>query len=118
MRSLAAAIARIVRGRLTNPKWLKGQMRHGYRGAAEMAQGLDSLFAFAATTKAVRGDQFEAVFDATLGDDDVLNFLRQKNPDAAVAMADRFNDAIRRDFWKPRRNSVGAILEETRGVRS
>ncbi len=117
VRSLGAAIARIVRGRLTNPKWLKGQMRHGYRGAAEMAQGLDSLFAFAATTKAVRGDQFEAVFDATLGDDDVLNFLRQNNPDAAVAMADRFNDAISRNFWKPRRNSVGAILEETRGGR-
>lgn len=116
VRTLAAAIARIVRGRLTNPKWLTGQMRHGYRGAAEMAQGLDSLFAFAATTKSVRGDQFEAVFDATLGNGEVLDFLRKHNPDAAVAMAARFDDAIRRDFWKPRRNSVGAILEEARGV--
>ena len=116
VRKLHTAIARIVRGRLTNPRWIAGQMRHGYRGAAELAQGVDALFAFAATTRAVRGDQFEAVFDAMLGTPDVLDFMRRNNPAAAEALAQRFDDAIRRGFWQPRRNSVAAVLAEARGV--
>lgn len=116
VRTLDAAIARIVRGRVTNPRWIAGQMRHGYRGAAELAQAVDALFAFAATTNAVRGDQFEAAFDAMLGTPDVLEFLRANNPAAAEALADRFDDAIRRGFWQPRRNSVAAVLAEARGA--
>lgn len=116
VRTLHAAIARIVRGRLTNPRWIAGQMRHGYRGAAELAQAVDALFAFAATTNAVRGDQFEATFDAMLGSPDVLDFLRRSNPAAAEALAARFDEAIRRGFWQPRRNSVAAVLAEARGV--
>jgi cobaltochelatase CobN len=118
VRTLDAAIARIVRGRLTNPRWIAGQMRHGYRGAAELAQAVDALFAFAATTDAVRGDQFEATFDAMLGAPDVMAFLRANNPAAAAALAARFDDAIRRGFWQPRRNSVAALLAEARGVPS
>lgn len=115
VRTLQAAIARIVRGRVTNPRWIAGQMRHGYRGAAELAQAVDALYAFAATTDAVRGDQFEAAFDAMLGTQEVLDFVRQNNPAAAEALAKRFDDAIRRGFWQPRRNSVSAVLAEIRG---
>lgn len=116
VRTLEAAIARVVRGRITNPRWIAGQMRHGYRGAAELAQAVDALFAFAATTNAVRGDQFESAYDAILGDAEVLQFLRDNNPAAADALAARFDDAIRRGFWKPRRNSVAAVLGELRGA--
>ena len=31
-------VARVLRARATNPRWLAGQMRHGYRGAAEIAE--------------------------------------------------------------------------------
>src|SRR5262249_25595719 len=37
-RSLAAALARIVRARAVNPRFIAGQMRHGPRGAAELAE--------------------------------------------------------------------------------
>ena len=46
-------IARALRGRAANPRWLAGQMRHGHRGAAEIAQSLDNLYTFAALTDAV-----------------------------------------------------------------
>lgn len=118
VRTLQAAVARIVRGRLTNPRWIAGQMRHGYRGAAELAQAVDALYAFAATTDAVRGDQFEAAFDAMLGTPAVFDFMRTNNPAAAEALAQRFDDAIRRGFWQPRRNSVTTLLAEARGVTS
>ena len=36
------------------PKWIAGVMRHGYKGAFEIAATVDYLFAFAATTGAVK----------------------------------------------------------------
>jgi cobalamin biosynthesis Mg chelatase CobN len=69
------------------------------------AQSLDNLFAFAALTDAVRSDQFDLMFDATLGDDDVRAFLVRANPPAAGHMARLFEEAARRGFWRSRRNS-------------
>ncbi len=113
VRTLAGEIARVVRGRATNPRWIAGQMRHGHRGAAEIAETVANLVAFAATTDAVRPAQFEQMFDATLGDDRVRSFLVGANPAAAAAVARSFDQAIRRGYWPTRRNSVAGRIAET-----
>ena len=111
VRTLVEEIARIVRGRAANPAWIEGMMRHGYRGAAEVTRSVEGLFAFAATLPARLDPQFDALFDATLGDDIVDAFLRQENPSAREAMAARFDEAVKRDLWRPRRNSVATMRE-------
>jgi cobaltochelatase CobN len=40
----------------------------------------------------------------------VLDFIRVNNPDALKEMADRFDEAIRRDLWQPRLNSTKDVL--------
>jgi len=112
VRSLEQEIARSLRGRATNPRWLAGQMRHGWRGAAEIAQSLDNLYAFAALTDAVRSEQFDLLFHATLGDDVVRAFLVAANSPATRHMAKTFDEAARRGYWNSRRNSSAAILAE------
>jgi hypothetical protein len=102
VRHLAEEVARVVRARAANPRWIEGQMRHGWRGAAELAQAVDALFAFAATMGSLRGDPFQILFDSYLGDDRVRDFLTQANPEAAHAIARRFDDAIARGMWQPR----------------
>ena len=47
-RPLSHEISRVVRGRAANPKWIAGVMRHGYKGAFEIAATVDYLFGFAA----------------------------------------------------------------------
>ena len=89
IRTLGQEIARALRGRAANPRWLQGQMRHGHRGAAEIAQSLDNLYCFAALTDAVASAQFDLMFDATLGDDVVRAFLVGANRQAACHMAGR-----------------------------
>lgn len=111
VRTLAEEIARIVRARAVNPKWIEGVMRHGYKGAFEMAATLDYLFAFAATTDAVKHHQFDMLYDAYLSDTDVLTFIRENNPAALREMAARFCEALDRNLWKPRRNSIRLELE-------
>ncbi len=113
-RTLSAALARIVRGRAVNPRFIAGQMRHGPRGAAELAETVDRLIAFAATTDAVAGELFDLLHEAYVADPAVRAFLLRENPQAAAAIADRLDAARRRGLWHPRRNDVDAGLAALR----
>jgi cobaltochelatase CobN len=110
VRTLAQEIARVVRARATNPRWIEGQMRHGHRGAAEIAGTIDRLYALAVLSDAVSNQHFELLFEATLGTPSVRDFLIDANPMAARAIAKRFEEALARGFWRSRRNSTHACL--------
>jgi cobaltochelatase CobN len=113
-RALSAALARIVRARAINPRFIAGQMRHGYRGAAEFAETVDRLVAFAETTDAVASELFDLLHAAYVADAAVRDFLCRENPQAAAAIAARLDAARRRGFWHPRRNDVDAGLAALR----
>jgi cobaltochelatase CobN len=106
IRSLEEEIGRVVRGRVVNPKWIAGMMRHGYKGAFEIAATVDYLFAFAATTGAVRSQHFEAVYRAFVLDETVRAFLENANRLAFEDLQDRLRNAIDRGYWQPRSNSA------------
>ena len=106
MRTLAEEIARVVRGRAANPRWLEGQMRHGFRGAAEIASTLDQMALFAHLAGAVESRHFDLYYDATLGDDAVRRFIEQANPEAAAMMRQRFQQLRDAGHWTTRRNSA------------
>ena len=116
VRLLGEEIGRVVRGRAANPKWIAGVMRHGYKGAFEMAATVDYLFAFAATTNAVGDRHFDALFEAYLQEGEVVRFLRENNPAALREMAARFKEAIRRGLWHPAANAVHGELEAILGA--
>jgi cobaltochelatase CobN len=106
VRGLGEEIARVVRGRAANPKWIAGMARHGYKGAFEIAATVDYLFAFAATTDAVADHHFDALYDAYVADAGVAGFMADANPAALAEMAARFREAIDRGLWSPRSNSA------------
>jgi cobaltochelatase CobN len=110
IRTLREEIGRIVRGRAANPRWIAGIMRHGYKGAAEIAATVDYLFAFAATARAVDHAHFDALYEAYLGDNAVRDFMLAHNPDALIETRRRFREAIERGLWQPRRNSIREAL--------
>ncbi|MGR4843166.1 cobaltochelatase subunit CobN [Rhizobium sp. LARHSG275] len=112
IRSLEEEIGRVVRGRVVNPKWIAGVMRHGYKGAAEIAATVDYLFAFAATTGAVGEHHFEAVYQAFVADPGVRDFMIEKNPAAFGEMKKRLLEAIDRSLWTPRSNSARFDLNQ------
>jgi cobaltochelatase CobN len=114
VRTLAEEISRVLRARATNPQWLAGMMRHGHSGAAEIAETVDNLFAFAALTNEVEARHFDSLFDAVCGNEEVRSFLQQQNPRAARAIAEKFSEAEQRGFWSSRRNSTAAILADMR----
>jgi cobaltochelatase CobN len=112
IRALDEEIGRVVRARVVNPKWINGVRRHGYKGAFEIAATVDYLFAFAATTGAVRDHHFDAVYDAFIRDDEVRDFIEDANPHALKDIADKLVEAVDRKLWSPKSNSAKFKLEE------
>jgi cobaltochelatase CobN len=117
IRTLREEIGRIVRGRAANPKWIAGVMRHGYKGAFEIAATVDYLFAFAATARVVEDHHFEALYDAYIADERVRGFIGEANPAALREIAERFAEAIERGLWRPARNSAQSEIEALRAGR-
>ncbi|HEX3215819.1 MAG TPA: cobaltochelatase subunit CobN [Aestuariivirgaceae bacterium] len=113
-RTLEEEIARVMRARVVNPKWIAGMMRHGYKGAFEIAATVDYMFAFAATTGAVQSHHFDLAYDAYLGAGDVRAFLADNNPAALAEIAARFAEAVERGLWSPRSNSAWRDLQHLR----
>ncbi|HEV2301454.1 MAG TPA: cobaltochelatase subunit CobN [Stellaceae bacterium] len=112
IRSLSEELGLVVRGRAANPRWIRGIMRHGYKGAAEIAATVDYLYAFAATSRAVEDAHFEALYEAYILDDEVREFIAAHNAPALVETSRRFLEAIERGLWRPRRNSAAESLRE------
>jgi cobaltochelatase CobN len=113
-RTLSSALARIVRARAVNARFIAGQMRHGPRGAAELAETVDRLADFAATTDAVASGLFDLLYDAYVADPEVCAFLLRENPQAAAAIAERLDAVRRRGLWHPHRNDIDAGLTALR----
>ncbi|MBD2108136.1 cobaltochelatase subunit CobN [Nodosilinea sp. FACHB-13] len=120
VRSLEAEIAKVYRSRVVNPKWIEGVMRHGYKGAFEMAATVDYLFAYDATARCVADHMYEGVAQAYLLDPTVQAFVQTSNPWALRDMAERLLEANQRGLWATARtemlDSLRQIANQAEGV--
>ncbi|MCY7272488.1 MAG: cobaltochelatase subunit CobN, partial [Phormidesmis sp. CAN_BIN44] len=100
VRQLSEEISRVYRSRVVNPKWIAGAMRHGYKGAFEMAATLDYLFAYDATTNCVQDFMYQGIAETYLFDSTVQEFIQENNPWALRDMSERLLEAHQRGLWK------------------
>ncbi|MEO0845817.1 MAG: cobaltochelatase subunit CobN [Cyanobacteria bacterium J06648_1] len=100
VRKLEEEIARVYRSRVVNPKWIAGVMRHGYKGAFEMAATVDYLFAYDATANCVADHMYQGVAEAYVFDRQVQEFIQTKNPWALRDMSERLLEAHQRGLWQ------------------
>ncbi|WP_284415702.1 cobaltochelatase subunit CobN [Acidovorax sp. SUPP3334] len=113
IRTLKEEIGRVVRSRVTNPKWIDGAKRHGYKGAFEMAATVDYLFGFDATTRQVSDHHYTLVADAYVLDAGTRDFVRDHNPAALRDMLERLLEAMQRGLWQepgPYRQALEDLL--------
>ena len=110
-RTLAEEIARVMRSRVVNPKWIDGVKRHGYKGAFEIIATVDYMFAFAATTGAVKTHHFDLAFAAFVEDEATRQFMIDSNRFGYDELIGKFNEAKSRGLWTPRSNAAHAWLD-------
>ncbi|NES79013.1 MULTISPECIES: cobaltochelatase subunit CobN [unclassified Okeania] len=120
VRQLKEQIARVYRSRVVNPKWIAGVMRHGYKGAFEMAATIDYLFAYDATAKCVEDFMYQGVAETYIFDENVQSFIQGKNPWALRDMAERLLEANQRGLWQSANQKIldklQAIALEAEGI--
>ncbi|MBF1999735.1 MAG: cobaltochelatase subunit CobN [Synechococcales cyanobacterium M58_A2018_015] len=120
LRHLRQEIARVYRSRVVNPKWIAGVMRHGYKGAFELAATVDYLFAYDATARCVEDYMYQGVAAAYLLDATVQQFLQQHNPWALRDMAERLLEAHQRGLWQdvtqPTLEQLRALIHQAEAV--
>jgi cobaltochelatase CobN len=96
---LKEELAKVYRSRVINPKWIEGVMRHGYKGAFEMAATVDYLFAYDATTHCIEDHMYQGIAEHYLFAPEVQAFIQAKNPWALRDMAERLLEAHQRRLW-------------------
>jgi cobaltochelatase CobN len=115
VRSLSEEVARVVRTRVLNPKWISAMTRHGYKGAFELAATVDYLYGYDATAHVVEDWMYERVTAAYIADPEIRKFLQASNPWALRAMAERLLEAAARGLWQAsdgaRQTLRSAVLE-------
>ncbi len=119
IRSLQQEIARVIRARAANPKWIAAARRHGYKGAFEMAATVDYLFAYDATAHVVQDHQYALLAEAYLLDPENRQFLQRHNPEAMSEMSERLLEAMDRGLWQnpgPYRQAVQDAWHAAQGA--
>jgi cobaltochelatase CobN len=118
VRTLAEEARRVVRSRVLNPRWIGAMMRHGYKGAFEMAATVDYLYGYDATARIGEDWMYEGVTEAYVADPEVRKFFAQSNPWALRGIAERLLEAAARGLWAASDEALRTLSEtmlETEG---
>ncbi len=110
VRTLDQEAKRVFRTRSANPKWIDSLIKHGYRGASELAATVDYMFGYDATAGVVDDWMYEQLVAQYLEDGAIREFLEQKNPWAMQQMIERLLEAADRGLWRAPRESTLATL--------
>jgi cobaltochelatase CobN len=107
IRDMEEELDRVARTRLLNPQWIEGKKRHGYKGAAVMADRIYHIYGWQATTRLVGNWVFNEIAEQFALNDEMRQWFQQNNPYALESIARRLLEAEKRNLWQ----ADPAILE-------
>ena len=86
--------------------------KHNFRGAAEIANTFENMCLFAHLSEKISNESFDLFFESTIGDQDVLDFMRKNNPEALKSIKNNFKKILESGIWISKRNStLGKVYE-------
>lgn len=110
MHSVQEEAKRIFRSEAINPKFIEGMMKHGYKGAADMANYIAHSFQWDATSAVMEDWMYEKYAEKYAFDPKVQEWMRDVNPWALQRMAEILLEASQRGLW----NAKDETLTELR----
>ena len=87
------------RSRILNPKWIKGLMRHGFKGAGDLSRTVDNAFHWDATSGVIEDWMYDGLAEKYAFDREMREWLQKVNPHALQNITERLLEAISRDMW-------------------
>ncbi|MGN1044709.1 MAG: cobaltochelatase subunit CobN [Candidatus Methanomethylophilaceae archaeon] len=108
----------IFRSKILNPKWVDGLKCHGFKGAEEISNMAEYVFAWSATSDIVDPWMFRSIAETFLLDGENSEWLRDANPYAMYETASWLLEAIGRGMWDADddiRRRLGELYMELEG---
>lgn len=109
--NVKAALERGVRTRLLNPKWIEGLLAHPFHGAQKIADRVENLIGFAATTHAVGEWVWSRLLDRYVRDGDLFRRMAENNRFALEQILARLLEAEKRGYWSPTEEEEALLRE-------
>ncbi len=97
--------------KLLNQHWINQRQQEGYQGAGEVADRVNTLFKWSATTETVAGWVFDQVVTTYFQDQDNLEWLRRENPYGLEEITRRLLEAQSRGLWHAQEDLLAAVQE-------
>lgn len=93
------SIARGVRTRLLNPKWIDAMLEHSYHGVQKINDRFENILGLAATTNKVDGWIFSDMHKTYIADEAMRQRLTKNNRWAYFSMIERLMECNKRGYW-------------------
>nr|MDO8080203.1 magnesium chelatase subunit H [Candidatus Freyarchaeota archaeon] len=105
------AIQRGVRTRLLNPKWIDAMLKHDYHGGKKIAERVEYMLGFAATTNKVDNWIWSKVAEDYLFNEEMRKKLQENNKWALHEMIGRLLEANQRGYWHATREELDKLRQ-------
>ncbi|MBO5270113.1 MAG: cobaltochelatase subunit CobN, partial [Clostridia bacterium] len=105
------SIARGIRTRLLNPKWIDGMLAHSYHGAQKISDRFENLMGFAATTGSVEEWVFDELDARYVEDEDLRRRMTENNPHAFMKILEQMMEYSDRGYWDATEEQLEKIRE-------
>lgn len=107
--SAEKAVAKGIRTRVLNPKWIDGMLAHKYHGAQKIAERFENVMGLAATTGAVEQWIYNDLCEKYAQDEEMRRRMAENNPYAYMDILEQMEEYSRRGYWNATEEQLEAI---------
>ena len=97
--SVDKSIARGIRSRVLNPKWIDGMLEHKYHGVQHIADRFENVMGLAATTGSVDEWIYNDMHARYVEDEEMRKRLAENNPYAYMKILEQMMEYTNRGYW-------------------
>ena len=107
--SAEKAVAKGIRTRVLNPRWIDGMLAHKYHGAQKIAERFENVMGLAATTGAVEQWVYNDLCEKYAQDEEMRRRMAENNPYAYMDILEQMEEYSRRGYWNATEEQLEAI---------
>ena len=105
------SIARGIRTRLLNPKWIDGMLAHSYHGGQKIMDRFENIMGFSATTGSVDEWIYNELDARYVEDESLRRRMIENNPHAYMKILEQMMEYSDRGYWDATEEQLEKIRE-------
>lgn len=105
------SIARGIRTRVLNPKWIDGMLAHKSHGAQKIKDRFENVMGLAATTGAVDEQIYDDLEEKYVKDEDIRKRMADNNPHAYMKILEQMMEYSERGYWNASEEQLQRIKD-------